>query len=91
VYNEDLHELRNDLQKPSFTMWGVGASVNADAGVKFMLTKSVALTGGYRVWWNGIYSGTMESHPVGSASESFPLKEFQTIRHGPTIGLTASF
>ena len=91
VYNEDRHEQRTDLQKPSFTMWGVGASVNADAGVKVMLTKSLALTGGYRVWWNAIYSGTLETHPVGFASESFPLREFQTIRHGPTIGLTASF
>lgn len=91
VYNEDRHVLRADLQQPSFTMWGVGASANADAGVKFMLTKNVALTGGYRVWWNRTYTGTLETHPVGSASESFPLKELQTIRHGSTIGLTASF
>ncbi|MGA6828333.1 hypothetical protein ACO9S2_12040 [Nitrospira sp. NS4] len=91
LYNEDRHEQRSDLQKPSFTMWGAGASVDADVGVKVMLTKNLALTGGYRVWWNVIYSGTMENHPVGYASQSFPLTEFQTLRHGPTVGLTASF
>ena len=91
VYNEDRHELRSDLQRPSFTMWGLGASVDADAGVKYMLTKNLALTGGYRVWWNRIYTGTWENHPVGSSSETAPLKEMQTIRHGATFGLTASF
>lgn len=91
MYNEDRHVLRADLQQPSFTMWGAGASANADAGVKIMLTKNVALTGGYRVWWNAIYSGTLETHPVGFSSETFPMREFQTLRHGPTVGLTASF
>lgn len=91
VYNEDRHELRNDLQRPSFTMWGVGMSANADAGVKFILTRTFALTAGYRVWWNRTYAGTWENHPVGSASDSAPLREFQTIRHGATVGLTASF
>lgn len=91
VYNEDNHVLRTDLQQPSFTMWGIGASANADAGVKFMLTKNLALTGGYRVWWNRAYGGTWENHPVGSASDTAPLREFQTIRHGATVGLTAAF
>ena len=91
VYNEDKHVLRSDLQQPSFTMWGIGASANADAGIKFMLTKSLALTGGYRVWWNRAYSGTWENHPIGSASETAPVRELQTIRHGATFGLTTSF
>ncbi|SPP65458.1 omptin family outer membrane protease [Nitrospira lenta] len=91
VYNEDRHELRADLQRPSFTMWGLGMSANADAGMKFMLARNVALTMGYRVWWNRTFTGTWENHPVGSASESAPLREFQTIRHGATIGLTAAF
>lgn len=91
VYNEDKHVLRADLQQPSFTMWGIGASANADAGVKFMLTKHLALTGGYRVWWNRAYGGTWENHPVGSGSETAPVRELQTIRHGATFGLTASF
>jgi hypothetical protein len=91
VYNEDKHVLRTDLQQPSFTMWGLGASVNADAGVRFQLTRNLALTGGYRVWWNRAYSGTWENHPIGSSSETAPVKELQTIRHGATFGLTASF
>lgn len=91
VYNEDKHVLRSDLQQPSFTMWGIGASANVDAGVKFMLTRNLALTGGYRVWWNRAYSGTWENHPVGSGSETAPVRELQTIRHGATFGLTASF
>jgi hypothetical protein len=91
VYNEDRHELRSDLQRPSFTMWGVGVGANADAGVKLMLTKTIALTGGYRVWWNRTYTGTWENHPVRSPSDSAPLTEFQTIRHGATVGLTAAF
>jgi hypothetical protein len=92
VYNEDIHHLRADLeQNPSFSMWGVGVSVNADASLKVMLTKQVALTGGYRVWWNRTYTGTVEIHPVGAPSDSVPLKELQTFRHGATLGLTAFF
>jgi outer membrane protease len=92
VYNEDIHHLRADLeQNPSFSMWGVGVSVNADASLKVMLTKQVALTGGYRVWWNRTYTGTLENHPVGAPSDSVPLKELQTYRHGATLGLTAFF
>lgn len=92
VYNTDVHHLRSDLQQnPSFSMWGVGVSASAEPTVKFMLTQRVALTGGYRVWWNRTYTGTWESHPVGSASLTAPLSSLQTIRHGPTVGLTAFF
>ena len=96
VYNEDNHVLRSsgpspDLRNPSFTMWGVGMSADADAGMKFMLARNVALTMGYRVWWNRTFTGTWENHPVGSASDTAPLREFQTIRHGATVGLTAAF
>lgn len=92
LYNEDVHHLRSDLQQnPSFSMWGVGASANSDLFLKFMLTRNLALTGGYRVFWNRTYTGTWESHPIGAASQSAPLREFQTLRHGATIGLTASF
>lgn len=92
VYNEDIHHLRPDLQQnPSFSMWGVGVSANADASLKVMLTRKVALTGGYRIWWNRTYTGTLETHPVGAASESVPLTELQTFRHGATLGLTAFF
>ena len=92
VYNEDVHHLRSDLQQnPSFSMYGLGMSANADASLKFMLTRHLALTAGYRVWWNRTYTGTWENHPVGSSSDTAPLTEFQTIRHGATVGLTASF
>jgi outer membrane protease len=92
VYNEDIHHLRTDLQQnPSFSMWGVGVSANADASLKVMLTKQIALTGGYRIWWNRTYTGTWENHPVGAASDSVPLTELQTYRHGATLGLTAYF
>lgn len=92
VYNEDVHHLRSDLQQnPSFSMWGVGMSADGDVSIKIMLTRSLALTGGYRVWWNRVYDGTWENHPVGASSDTAPLTEFQTIRHGPTIGLTALF
>lgn len=92
MYNEDVHHLRGDLQQnPSFSMWGVGVSANAEAGLKFMLTRALALTGGYRIWWNRTYTGTWENHPIGSPSYTAPLTEFQTLRHGATIGLTALF
>lgn len=92
LYNEDVHHLRSDLQQdPSFSMWGVGMSANSDLFLKLMITKNLALTGGYRVFWNRTYAGTWENHPIGSSSDSVPLTEFQTIRHGATVGLTASF
>ncbi|MBM4126602.1 MAG: omptin family outer membrane protease [Nitrospira sp.] len=92
VYNEDVHHLRADLQQdPSFSMWGIGVGGSAEPMVKFMLTRQLAVTAGYRVWWNRTYTGTWETHPVGSGSQSAPLNEFQTIRHGATLGLTASF
>src|SRR5215217_6162264 len=86
VYNEDIHHLRSDLQQnPSFSMWGVGASVNSDLSLKFMITRNLALTGGYRVYWNRTYHGTWENHPVGGPSDTAPLTEFQTLRHGATL------
>ncbi len=92
LYNEDVHHLRTDLQQdPSFSMWGLGASANAGAFLKFMLTRNLVLTGGYRVMWNSTYTGTWENHPVGSGSQTAPLTEFQTLRYGPIVGLTASF
>lgn len=91
VYNEDNHVLRTDLQRPSFTMWGLGASANADAGLKFVLARNVAMTLGYRIWWNRAYTGTWENHPVGAASDTAPVRELQTFRHGATLGFAASF
>lgn len=93
VLNDDIHHLRpNELQQdPSFLMWGVGVGANAGAGVKFLLTRDLALTAGYRVMWNRTYWGRWKNHPVGAGSETAPLAEFQTIRHGVIVGLTGSF
>jgi len=92
VYNEDVHHLRSDLQQdPSFSMWGVGVGVNAEAGIKVVLSRHFALTGGYRVWWNRTYAGTWENHPVSGSSDQVPLTEFQTLRHGALVGLTGIF
>jgi hypothetical protein len=92
LYNTDVHHLRSDLQQdPSFSMWGAGVSAGAEPTVRFMLTRYLALTGGYRVWWNRTYTGTFEVHSVAGGSQAVPLTEFQTIRHGPIVGLTGYF
>lgn len=92
LYNEDVHHLRSDLQQnPSFSMWGVGVSANAEASLKIMLSRHMALTGGYRIWWNRTYTGTWENHPISAPSDTVPLTEFQTFRHGATVGLTGFF
>ncbi len=92
VFNEDIHFQRDDLQKdPSFSMWGVGLGASAEPSLSIMLTQHLKLTGGYRIMWNRTYYGRWKIHPIGSASETAPLTEFQTIRHGVTVTLTAAF
>lgn len=90
--NKDIHHLRSDLQQnPSFSMTGFGFGADADAGVKFMLVEKLVLNVGYRVWWNRIIDGTLKNHPVGSASQFFPLTQFESLRHGLTAGITYTF
>ncbi len=72
-------------------MYGIGVGGSAEPMVTFMLTRNLAITVGYRVWWNRTYTGICEAHLVGRDSQSAPLIEFQSIRHGATVGLTASF
>ena len=92
VYNKDIHFQRDDLeQDPSFSMWGIGLSATVEPTIKIMLTRHLALVGGYRVMWNRSYYGRWEVHGLGTGSENAPLTEFQTIRHGATVALTASF
>ncbi|OQW37425.1 MAG: hypothetical protein A4E19_13550 [Nitrospira sp. SG-bin1] len=92
VYNEDIHFQRSDLQQdPSFSMWGVGVGASAEPSISVRLTRHLTLTGGYRIMWNRTYYGKWENHPVGSGSDTAPLTEFQTLRHGATFALTASF
>jgi hypothetical protein len=59
--------------------------------IKLMLSRHFAFTGGYRVWWNRTYAGRWEIHPAGGGSQTASLAEFQSIRHGATVGLTAYF
>ncbi len=92
VFNEDIHFQRGDLeQDPSFSMWGVGLSATVEPTIKIMLTRHLALVGGYRIMWSRSYYGRWEVHGLGTDSETAPLTEFQTIRHGATVALTASF
>lgn len=89
--NKDTHHLRGDLQQnPSISMIGVGIGANADAGVRFMITKNLGLNVGYRVWWNRTLHGTTTIHSV-TGSEEFPLTQFQSVRHGLTAGLNLTF
>lgn len=90
--NKDIHHLRPDLkQNPSFSMTGYGIGADADAGVRFMFTKNFAADVGYRVYWNQVLSGNLTVHPVTGSTESFPLTQFQSLRHGLTAGLTLIF
>ena len=92
VYNQDIHFQRSDLeQDPSFSMWGVGLSATIEPTIKIMLTRHLAFVGGYRVMWSRAYYGRWEVHGLGTGSETAPLTEFQTLRHGATVSLTASF
>jgi hypothetical protein len=93
VYNEDIHFQRGDQlkQDPSFSMWGVGLGGTVEPSLRIMLTRNLSLTGGYRVMWNRTYWGKWESHPIERGSDTAPLNEFQTIRHGVIVGLTGSF
>jgi hypothetical protein len=92
VYNEDIHFQRFDLaQDPSFSMWGVGLGGTVEPSLRIMLTRHLALMGGYRVMWNRTYWGRWENHPIGRGSDTAPLDKLQTIRHGVIVGLTGSF
>lgn len=90
--NEDTHHLRQDVfQSPSFTMFGIGIGADADVGARVYFSKEVSLNLGYRVWWNRMLDGTWKNHLVDGSSSSFPLTEFQSIRHGFTAGLNFAF
>jgi len=90
--NKDIHHLRSDLQQnPSFSMLGIGIGGDADVGIKVMIVRNLFFNLGYRVWWNQTYTGTLTGYPVGAASASFPLTQFQSLRHGTTFGLNFTF
>lgn len=92
IYNQDVHHLRNDLQQnPSISMSGYGVGTDADVGVRLMLVKNMFLNVGYRVWWNYAVDGTVTFDNAGAPSDSFPLTQFQSLRHGWTFGLNYTF
>lgn len=93
VENADIHHLRDDLrQNPSsISMLGVGIGADADLGAKFMFTRNVGLSIGYRVWWNRALDGNVTFHNADASSTSYPLTQFQSLRHGFTAGLNFTF
>lgn len=94
--NEDVHHLRTGIsalaQDPSFRMTGFGIGTNTDVGLRVKIWDRLYLTGGYRVWWNRVVAAdTWKIYGADGSTATAPLTLFQTIRHGPTIGLTYSF
>jgi hypothetical protein len=91
--NEDSHHLRTDLaQDPSFRMTGLGIGTNADVKLLVRIWDRLYLTGGYQVWWNRVLTADQwKLYGVDGSSVTAPLTQFQSLRHGPTIGLTYSF
>jgi len=90
--NKDVHHLRGDLrQNPSFSMVGYGVGADVDVGARFMITTNLAANLGYRLYYNRVLSGDLTVHPVAGSSDSFPLTQFESLRHGFTAGLSLIF
>ena len=101
--NEDIHHLRTtDVVTPvgiipalrqdvSLEMTGTGIGADIEGGAKYMLIDRLALNLGYRFWWNRVVDGTITSHPVNFPSSSANLNDFQTFRHGVTLGVSYTF
>jgi hypothetical protein len=90
--NKDVHHLRGDLkQNPSFSMTGYGVGADVDVGARFMITNNLAANLGYRLYYNRVFSGDLTVHPVAGSSDSFPLTQFESLRHGVTAGLSLIF
>ena len=90
--NKDVHHLRGDLkQNPSFSMVGYGVGADVDVGARFMVTNNLAANLGYRLYYNRVLSGDLTVHPVAGSSDSFPLTQFESLRHGFTAGLSLIF
>lgn len=97
--NDDIHHLRQTAgptlpalqQDPSFRMTGIGIGFDADVGMNYLLTPRFSVNLGYRFWWNHLSNGNVTVFPVGSPSATINLNEFQTYRHGLTLGLHYAF
>ncbi len=91
--NEDVHHLRADLaQDPSFRMTGLGIGTTSDFNLRVRLWERLYLTGGYRIWWNRVVvNDQWKLYGADGSVATAPLTEFQTLRHGPTVGLSYTF
>ena len=97
--NDDIHHLRQQpgltlpalQQDPSFNMTGTGIGADVDVGASYMVTPRFSINLGYRFWWNHVSDGKGTVYPVGAAASTFNLSEFQTYRHGMTLGLQYIF
>lgn len=90
--NEDTHHLRTDLQQnPSFKMSGLGFGTNVEGNVRILVIERFFLSAGYRFWWTRVTDEDWELFGANGASLSANLNEFETIRHGPTVGILYTF
>ena len=97
--NDDIHHLRQQAgpglpalqQDPSFHMTGTGIGADVDASASYLITPRFSVNLGYRFWWNRITDGDVTVYPVGFASSTINLNEFETYRHGMTLGLRYTF
>ena len=94
--NDDIHHLRQSgplalQQDPSFRMTGTGIGADADVGGSYMVTPYFSINLGYRFWWNRVTDGDVTVYPVSFASSTINLNEFETYRHGVTLGLRYIF
>jgi len=97
--NDDIHHLRQQpgptlpalQQDPSFSMTGTGIGADVDVGASYMMTPRFSINLGYRFWWNHVADGKVTVYPVGAAAGTINLNEFETYRHGMTLGLRYTF
>jgi opacity protein-like surface antigen len=97
--NDDIHHLRQQAgptlpalqQDPSFSMTGTGIGADVDVGASYMVTPRFSINLGYRFWWNHVADGKVTVYPVGAAAGTINLNEFETYRHGMTLGLRYIF
>jgi hypothetical protein len=72
-------------------MVGYGIGADVDVGARFMITRNLAANLGYRLYYNRMFSGDLTVHPAVGSSASFPLTQFESMRHGFTAGLSLVF
>lgn len=95
--NDDIHHLRQQpgpmalQQDPSFHMTGTGIGADADVSASYLVTPRFSINLGYRFWWNHVKDGDVTQFAVGAAPITVNLNEFQTYRHGVTLGLRYTF